>query len=96
MAACARSIARCKAFVDDDPRLVGVGLLVFEDPERSAAELDRALAEGLRLFMIPYRLVRPFAGASLRMIRFGRGWPRRTALSSSTSAAASYPSIPNG
>ena len=42
-----------KAFVADDPRLVGVGLLVFEDPERSVAELDRALADGLRLFMIP-------------------------------------------
>src|SRR5258706_9064664 len=31
-----------KAFVADDPRLVGVGLMVFEDPERSVAELDRA------------------------------------------------------
>ncbi len=33
-----------KAFVADDPRLVGVGLMVFEDPERSVAELERALA----------------------------------------------------
>ena len=42
-----------KEFVADDARLVGVGLMVFEDPERSASELDRALADGLRLFMIP-------------------------------------------
>ena len=42
-----------KEFVADDPRLVGVGLMVFEDPARSAAELDRALADGMRLFMIP-------------------------------------------
>jgi uncharacterized protein len=41
------------AFVADDPRLVGVGLMVFEDPERSVAELERALREGIRLFMIP-------------------------------------------
>ena len=42
-----------KEFVADDSRLVGVGLMVFEDPERSAPELERALADGLRLFMIP-------------------------------------------
>ncbi len=42
-----------KEFVADDPRLVGVGLMVFDDPERSAAEVDRALADGMRLFMIP-------------------------------------------
>ncbi|MGO9451747.1 MAG: amidohydrolase family protein [Candidatus Binataceae bacterium] len=41
------------AFVADEPRLVATGILVLDDPERSAAELDRALAEGLRMFMVP-------------------------------------------
>ena len=42
-----------RAFVADEPRLVGVGVLVLDDPARSAAELDTALAEGLRMFMLP-------------------------------------------
>jgi uncharacterized protein len=42
-----------RAFVADEPRLVGVGVLILDDPERSAAELDRALSEGLRTFMLP-------------------------------------------
>src|SRR5215469_1678594 len=29
-----------RAFVADDPRLIGVGVLVLDDPERTAAELD--------------------------------------------------------
>jgi predicted TIM-barrel fold metal-dependent hydrolase len=41
------------AFVADEPRLVATGMLVFDDPDRSAAELDRALAEGVRMFMLP-------------------------------------------
>src|SRR6202046_317936 len=41
------------AFVAEEPRLVATGVLVLDDPERSAAELDRALAEGLRMFMLP-------------------------------------------
>ena len=42
-----------RAFVADDPRLIGVGVLVLDDPERTAAELDRALREGLTMFMLP-------------------------------------------
>jgi uncharacterized protein len=42
-----------RAFVADDPRLVGVGVLVLDDPEQTAAELDRALKEGLTMFMLP-------------------------------------------
>ena len=42
-----------KDFVSDDPRLVGVGLLVLDDPSRTVAALDSALAEGLRVFMLP-------------------------------------------
>lgn len=40
-------------FVIDDSRLVGVGLLVLDDPVRTARELDQALREGLRVFMLP-------------------------------------------
>jgi predicted TIM-barrel fold metal-dependent hydrolase len=40
-------------FVADDPRLSGTALLVLDDPERSAHELDHALAAGLRLFWLP-------------------------------------------
>ena len=46
------------AFVADDPRLDGVGVLVFDDPERTVTELDRALSEGLRLFMLPSDVTR--------------------------------------
>jgi uncharacterized protein len=42
-----------RAFVADDPRLIGVGVLVLDDPERTAEELDRALKEGLTMFMLP-------------------------------------------
>ena len=42
-----------RAFVAGDSRLSGVGVLVLDDPARSAAELDTALAEGLRIFMLP-------------------------------------------
>src|SRR5579863_8760861 len=42
-----------RAFVAGDQRLSGVGVLVLDDPARSAAELDTALAEGLRMFMLP-------------------------------------------
>jgi uncharacterized protein len=42
-----------RAFVSDDPRLIGVGVLVLDDPERTAEELDRALKEGLTMFMLP-------------------------------------------
>ncbi|HUA32068.1 MAG TPA: amidohydrolase family protein [Candidatus Binataceae bacterium] len=42
-----------RAFVADEPRLVGVGVLILDDPARSATELDQALAEGTRLFMMP-------------------------------------------
>jgi predicted TIM-barrel fold metal-dependent hydrolase len=42
-----------KDFVSGDPRLVGVGLLVLDDPARTVRELDQALREGLRIFMIP-------------------------------------------
>jgi uncharacterized protein len=42
-----------RAFVADDSRLIGVGVLVLEDPARTAAELDKALAEGVRMFMLP-------------------------------------------
>lgn len=40
-------------FVSADPRLVGVGLLVLDDPARTARELDLALRDGLRVFMLP-------------------------------------------
>jgi predicted TIM-barrel fold metal-dependent hydrolase len=40
-------------FVSDDSRLVGVGLLVLDDPVRTAKELEQALREGLRVFMLP-------------------------------------------
>lgn len=36
-------------FVADDPRLLGVAALPLDDPERSAGELDQALADGLSL-----------------------------------------------
>ena len=40
-------------FVSGDSRLVGVGLLVLDDPQRTARELDQSLREGLRVFMLP-------------------------------------------
>jgi len=40
-------------FVSADPRPVGVGLLVLDDPARTARELDLALRDGLRVFMLP-------------------------------------------
>ena len=42
-----------KNFVDGDSRLLGVGLLVLDDPARTARELDLALRDGLRVFMLP-------------------------------------------
>jgi predicted TIM-barrel fold metal-dependent hydrolase len=42
-----------KNFVVGDSRLVGVGLLVLDDPARTARELDLALRDGLRVFMLP-------------------------------------------
>ncbi|HXN84866.1 MAG TPA: amidohydrolase family protein [Candidatus Binataceae bacterium] len=47
-----------QTFVADDSRLHGVGVLVFDDPARTAVELDRALSEGLRLFMLPSDVTR--------------------------------------
>ncbi len=42
-----------RGFVSGDSRLVGVGLLVLDDPARTAEELNLALGEGLRVFMLP-------------------------------------------
>jgi predicted TIM-barrel fold metal-dependent hydrolase len=42
-----------KDFASGDARLVGVGLLVLDDPARTVDELERALHVGLRIFMIP-------------------------------------------
>lgn len=40
-------------FCGDDPRLLAVGLLPMDDPERDAAELDAALQMGCKAFWIP-------------------------------------------
>ena len=40
-------------FCGDDPRLLAVGLLPMDDPERDAAELDAALELGCKAFWIP-------------------------------------------
>jgi uncharacterized protein len=40
-------------FTSGDSRLVPVGLLVLDDPLRSAKELDQALRDGMRVFMVP-------------------------------------------
>jgi len=42
-----------KNFVGGDSRLVGVGLQVLDDPTRTARELDLALRDDLRVFMLP-------------------------------------------
>jgi uncharacterized protein len=42
-----------KNFVSGDSRLVGVGLLVLDDPARTIRELELALRDGLRVFMLP-------------------------------------------
>ena len=76
------------AFVADEPRLVATGILVLDDPERSAAELDRALAEGLRMFMLPSDAPGRSPGHRF-MIRFGLGSRKRARHSCCTSAAAS-------
>jgi predicted TIM-barrel fold metal-dependent hydrolase len=42
-----------RQFVEGDPRLIGVGLLVLDDPARTIKELDLALRDGVRVFMLP-------------------------------------------
>ena len=42
-----------KDYTRGDARLVPVGLLVLDDPARTAKELDETIREGLRIFMLP-------------------------------------------
>jgi len=43
------------AFCKNDPRLLGVGLMPLDDPDRAMAELDHALGLGLKAIWIPHR-----------------------------------------
>lgn len=54
-AACRAHNRAMAEFCADDPRMLPVALLALDDPQRAAAELDAALAEGAQGIWVPAR-----------------------------------------